>query len=177
MDGGPIPENPHPVPKKAGITPPLISLWNFYGCSVAKSCPTLCDSTDCSTPGVPVLHYLLEFGQPYVHWVDDVIQPSHLLCSPSPPALNLSQHQGPFPVSWLFTSGDQSIGASASVLPVNIQDWFPLGWTDWISLMSKELSRIFSKPQFKSINSLAFTLLYASTLTSTHDYWKNHSLE
>ena len=68
---------------------------------------------------------------------------------------------GSFLMSQLFESGGQSIGvsASASVLPMKIQDWFPLGWTSWISLMSKELSRIFSKPQFKSINSLALTLL------------------
>ena len=65
--------------------------------------------------------------------------------TPSPPALNLSQHQGLFKCQ-LFTSGGQSIGASASasVLPMNIQDWFPLGWTGWISTLSKELSRVFS---------------------------------
>ena len=128
--------------KKLELLLPLIILWNFY-CSVAKSCPTLCDPMDCSAQGVPVLHYLLEFAQTQVHWVDDVIQPSHPLCSSSPPALNLSQHQGPFPMSWLFTSGGQSIGASASVLPMNIQDWFPLGLTGLISLVSKGLSRVF----------------------------------
>ena len=80
--------------------------------------------------------------------------------------------------SVLFASGGQSIGvsASASVLPKNIQDWFPLGWTGWISLQSKGLSRVFSKPQFKSINSLALSFLYSPTLTSIHDHWKNHSL-
>ena len=62
--------------------------------SVAKSCPTLCDPMDCSTPGSSVLHYLLEFPQVHVHWVGDAIQPSHLLSSPSPSAFNLSQHQG-----------------------------------------------------------------------------------
>ena len=64
-------------------------------CSVAKSYPTLCDLTDCSTPGFPVL-YLLEFAQTHVHWVSDDIQPSHSLSLPSPPALNFSQHQGLF---------------------------------------------------------------------------------
>ena len=75
-------------------------------------------------PGLPVHHQLLEFTQPHVHRVGDAIQPSHPLSSPSPPALNLSQHQGSFPMSWLFASGGQGIGASASalVLPVNIQD-------------------------------------------------------
>ena len=76
----------------------------------------------------------------------DAIQPSHPLSFPSPPTLNLSQPSGSFQMSQLFTSGGQSIGvsASASVLPMNIQDWFPLGWTGWISLESKGLSRVFS---------------------------------
>ena len=68
----------------------------------------LCEPTDCSTPGFPVLHYLTEFAQTHVHWVSDAIQPSHSLSPPSP-AFNLSQHQGFFPMSQLFTSGGQSI--------------------------------------------------------------------
>ena len=64
--------------------------------SVAQLCPTLCDPMDCSTPGFPVLHQLLELAQTHVHWVSDVIQPSHLLLSPSTPTFNLSQHQGFF---------------------------------------------------------------------------------
>ena len=73
------------------------SLWRMdcYCCSVAKLCLTLCNPMDCSRPGFPVLHYLLEFAQTHVHWVGDAIQPSHPLSS-SPPALNLSQHQGLF---------------------------------------------------------------------------------
>jgi len=83
---------------------------------------------------------------------------------------------GSFPTSQFFTSGSQSIGVSAlaSVLPMNIQDWSPFGWTGWISLQSKGLS---SLQQFKSINSLALSFLYSPTLTSKHDYWKNHSLD
>ena len=65
-------------------------------CSVAKSCPTLCDPVDCSMPGYPVLHYLPEFAQTHVHWVADATQPSHPLSPSFPPALNLSQHQGLF---------------------------------------------------------------------------------
>ena len=78
---------------------------------------------------------------------------------------------GSFPMSQFFASGGQSIGvsASASVLSTNIQDWFPLGWTGWISLQSKGLSRVFSNPQFKSINSLVLSFLYSSTLTSIHE--------
>ena len=68
------------------------------------------------------------------------------------------------------------VSASASVLPMNIQDWFPLGWTGLISLQSNELSRESSPtPQFKSINSSVLSFLYGPTLTSIHDYWKNHS--
>ena len=85
---------------------------------------------------------------------------------------------GSFPMSWLFTLGGQSIGASASVLPVNVQDWFPLGWTGLISLWSKGLSLLSSPaPQFKSINFLVLSLLYSPTLTSIHDYWKNHCFD
>ena len=107
-----------------------------------SACPTLCHPMDCSTPGFPVLHYLPESAQTHVHWGDEAIQPSHPLSSPSPPAFNLSQHQGLFPMSRLFPSGSQSISgsASASVLPKTIQDWFPLGLTG----LSKGLSRVFS---------------------------------
>ena len=122
---------------------------------------------DCSTPGFPVLHYLPEFAQTHVHWVNDAIQPSHPLSLPSPLALNLSPHQV-FTVSWLFTSGGQSIGASASasVLPMNIQDWFPLGLTGLISLLSKGLSRVSPAPQLESINCLVLSFLYGPALTS-----------
>ena len=64
-------------------------------CSVAKLCPTLCDPMNCSRPGFPVLHHLLQFAQTHVHWVSDAIQQPHPLSPPSSPALNLSQHQGP----------------------------------------------------------------------------------
>ena len=79
--------------------------------------------------------------------------------------LNQTPASGSFPMSQFFTSGGQSIGASASVLPVNIQDWFPLGWTGCISLQSKALSRVFSNT---TIQNLSF--LYRPTLTSTQDY-------
>ena len=104
----------------------------------------LCDPKDCSTPGFPVLRRLLEFTQTRVHWVGDAIQPSSPLLSPSPLALNLSQHKGLFQLSQLFASGGQSIGASASVLPMNIQGWFPLGLTGLLSLHSEGLSSVFS---------------------------------
>ena len=147
--------------------------------SVAQLCLTLCDPVDCSSPGLPVQHQLPEFTQTHVHWVSDAIQPSHPLSSPSPPAFNLSQHQGFFQMSQFFASSGQSVGvsASASVLPMNIQDWFPLGWTSWISLQFKDPQESSPTPQFKSINSSALSFLYSPTLTSKHDYWKNHSLD
>ena len=74
----------------------------FQFSSVTQSCPTLCDPMDCSTPGLPVHHQLLEFTQTHVHWVSDAIQPSHPLLSPFPPALNVSQHQSLF--KWVSSS-------------------------------------------------------------------------
>jgi len=96
---------------------------------------------DWSTPAFPVHHQLPELAQTHVHWVGHAIQPSYPLLSPFPPVFNLSQHQDLFQMSQFFTSGGQSIGvsASASVLPMTIQDWFPLGLTGWISLQSKRL--------------------------------------
>ena len=84
-----------------------------------------------------------------------------------------------FPLSQFFALGGQSIGvsASASVLLMNIQNWFPLGWTGLISLLSKGLSKVFSNTQFKNISSLALSFLYGPTLTSIHNYWKNHSFD
>ena len=101
-------------------------------CSVTQ-CPTLCDPMDCSTPGFPVLHHLPELGQTHVHWVGDAIQPS--LSSPSLP-VSIFPASRSFLMSQLFALGGQSIGASASasVLPMNIQGWFPLGLTGLISL-------------------------------------------
>ena len=83
-----------------------------------------------------------------------------------------------FPMSRLFASGGQSTGASASasVLPMNIQGWFPLGWTGLVPCSPRD-SQESSPAQFESINSLAISLLYGSTLTSIHDSGKNHNFE
>ena len=113
--------------------------------SVTQSCPTLCDPMNCSTPGLPVHHQLLEFTQtcPSSWWCHPAISSSVVLFSSCPQSLPAS---GSFPMSQLFTWGGQSIGVStsASVLPMNTQDWSPLGWTGWISLQSKGLSSVFS---------------------------------
>ena len=132
------------------------AVWMYFSSvsSFTQSCPTLCDLMDCSTPGLPVHHQLLEFMQTHVHWVSDAIQPSHPLLSPSSPAFNLSQQQGLYKwvsFQWIFSNESVlcirwpkywSFSFSIS-LPVNIQDWFPLGWTSWISLLSKRFSRVF----------------------------------
>ena len=118
--------------------------FTFYYQFSPQLCPTLCDPINYSTPGLPVYQQLPEFTQTHVHWVSDAITISSSAflfssCLQSFPA-SVS-----FPVSQFFASGGQSIGvsASASVLPMNTQDWSPLGWTGWISLQSKGLSRVF----------------------------------
>ena len=143
--------------------------------SVTKSSLTLCNPMDYSTSGLLVLHHLLEFAQVHVYWISDAIQACYPLL-PSSPAFNLSQHQGLFQrvsssIRW------QSIGASASasVLPMTIQHWFPLGLTDLISLQCKGLWRVFSsttvqKHQF-------FSTLPSLWSKSVHDYWKNYSFD
>ena len=108
--------------------------------SVAESCPTLCDTIDWSTIGFTVHHQLPQYTQTHVHWVSDAIEPFHSLITFS---FCLQSFLAPrsFQMSQFFTSGGQSIRASvsASVLPMNIQDWFSLGLTGWISLQSKGL--------------------------------------
>ena len=114
--------------------------------SVTQSWPTLCDPRDCSMLGLPVHHKLPELNQTHVHRVSDVIQTSHPLSSPSPPAPCLSQHQGLF--QWVSSLHQVAkileLQFSASIISMNIQDWFPLGMTGLISLQSKGLSRDFS---------------------------------
>ena len=130
---------------------------------------------DCSTPGFPVLHYLPEFAQTHVHWINEAIPPSHNLSPPSP-ALNLSQYHDLF--QWIGSaSGGQSIGASASVLPMSYQGWFSLGLTGLISLLSNGLSRVFFSTTDGKHWNLVLSLLYGPTLTSVHDCRENNSLD
>ena len=113
--------------------------------SVAQWCPALCNPMDCSMPGLPVHHQLPEFTQsrPSSRWCHPAISCSVVPFSSCPQSLPAS---GSFPMSQLFTWGGQIIGvsASASVLPINIQDWSLWGWTGWLSWQSKGLSRVFS---------------------------------
>ena len=112
--------------------------------SVSKSCPTLCNSMDCSTPGFPVLHRFREFAQIHVCWVGDAIQLSHplspLLLSSIFLSIKLFSSDSALCIRW---PKYWSL-ASASVLPINIQSSFPLGLTGLISMLSKRLSRVFS---------------------------------
>ena len=112
-----------------------------------QSCLTLCDPMDCSLPGFSVHHQFPSSPETHVHQVGDAIQPSHPLSSPAFSfCLQFSPASESFQMSQFFASDGQSIGASVSVsvLPMNIQDLFPSGWTSWISLQPKGLSRLFS---------------------------------
>ena len=115
----------------------------FQLSSAAQLCPTLCDPMDCSRPGLPVHHQLLEFTQTHVHWVCDAIQPSYPLSSPSPPAFNLSQHQGLF--KWVSSSHQV-----AKVLEFQLQhqsfqgtfriDFFRMDWLDLLAVQGTHKS-------------------------------------
>ena len=146
--------------------------------SVAQLCLTLWDPMNGSTPGLPVHHQLLEFTQTHVHRVSCHPTISSSVVSFSS-CLQSFPASGSFPMSQVFTSGSQSIGvsASASVLPMKIQDWFPLGWTGWISLLSKGLSWVFSNTTVQKHQFLVLSFPYSPTHTSTHDYWKNNSFD
>ena len=113
---------------------------------------------------------------PSSRWCHPTISSSVVPFSSCPQSFPAS---GSFKMNQLFPSGGQSTGVSAStsVLPMNTQDWSPLGWTGWISLQSKESQESSPTPQFKSINSSVLSFLYSPTLTSIHDHWKNHSLD
>ena len=142
---------------------PSTLIKNCCCCSVAKSHLILCKPMDCSRPGSSVLHYLPEFAQIHVHWVCELS--NHLiLCCPNGWSFCLQSFRASrsFPMSPLFTSGGQSIEASALILPMNVQGWFPLGLTDLIPLPSKGLSRVFSstiiwKQQFFSAQPSSWT--------------------
>ena len=139
--------------------------------SVAQSCLTLRETMDCSTPGFPVHHQLPELTQTHVHWVSDAIQPSHPLLSPSPPTFNLSQPQGLF--QWISSSirWPKYWSFSFSISPSNEYSGLISFRIDWLDLLASRRNSQESSlaPQFKSINSSAFSFLYSPTLTFIHD--------
>ena len=146
------------------------------------SCSVMCDSVwpyglqharlPCPSPTPRACSHLCPSSQWWHPTISSSVIPffSHLQSFPE---------SGSFPVTQFLTSGGQSIGASASasVLPMNTHDWFPLGWTGWISLQSQDSQESSPTPQFKSINSSVLSFPYSPTLTSIHDHWKNHSLD
>ena len=145
-------------------------------CSVVSA---LCDPMNCSMPGFPVLHYLLEFAQIHVHWDSDAIPTISSSVTLVSFCLQSFPASGYFPISQLFASGGQSSGASAlaSVLLMNTQGWFPLGLTGLSPWSPRDSQESSPAPQVKSMTSLVFSFLYSPTLTSIHDYWKNHSFD
>ena len=135
---------------------------------------------DCSTPGFPVLHCLLEFAHTHVYGVSDAIHPdypSHPLWSPSPPALNLSQHQGHFQWVSLCNRCPKDRNSSLSISPSNEYSGLISFRIDWFPCNPRDSQESSLASQFKGINSSAFSLLYGPTLTSTHDYWESHSFD
>ena len=145
----------------------ILSYFNFQFSSVTQPCPTLCIPMDCSTPGFPVHHQLPELAPTHVHWDGDAILPSHPLSSPCPPAFNLSQNQGLF--QWV-----SSLHQLAKVLELQHLSFQWIFRTDWYPCSPKDSQESSPTPQFKSINSSVLSFPYGPTLTSTHDYWRNH---
>ena len=147
-----------------------------FSCSVVSNCLWPHESQHAIPPCPSPTPRAYSNSCPLSRWCHPAISSSVIPFSSCPQSLPAS---GSFPMSQLFASGGQSIevSASASVLPMNTQDWSPLGWTDWISLQSKGLSRVFSNTTVQNINLLALNFLHSPTFTSIHDHWKNHRLD
>ena len=142
-----------------------------YCSSVAQSRPTLCNPMDCNTPGFPVLHYLPEFAQTHVHWVDDAIQPSHPLLPlflPSIfPSIGDFSNESALCIRWPKYS-------SFSFSPSNVYSGLISFRIDWLVLLAPRGSQQSSRtPQLGNISSSVLSPFYGPTPTSTHDYWKN----
>ena len=148
-----------------------------WWCSFAQSCPTLRlhELQKARLPCISLFSGARSNSCPLSRWC----HPTIILCRPLLLLPSIFPSIRSFPVSRLFSSGGQNIGAlaSASVLPKNIQSWFPLGWTGLISLQSKGSKESSPASQFESINSSTLSLLCGPTLRSIHDYWKDHSFD
>ena len=144
--------------------------------SVAQLCSTFCDPMNHSTPGLPVHHQLPEFTQTHVHRVGDAIQPSHPLSSPQiPPGIRVFSNESALCMRW-----PKYWSCSFSISPFNEHSGlisFRMDWLDLLAVQPTIKSLLHQTPQLKSINSLALSYFYSSTLTSIHDHWKNHSLD
>ena len=142
--------------------------------SVTQSCLTLCDPMDCSTPGLPIYHKLPEFIQTHVHRVGDAIQPSHPLSSPSPPPSMFPSIRAFSSESVLHIRWPKYWSFSFNISPSNEYSGLISFRIDWLDRLAVQGT---PTPQFKAINSLVLSFLYSPTLTSIHDYWKNHSFD
>ena len=164
-----------PPPLQQPTRPPCAKVSSLRrSCSVTLLCLTLCNPIDCSTPGFPVLHYLSELAQIHVHWVSDVIQPSHPLPPPLLlplifPSIRVFSNELTLRIRW-----PKYWNFSFSINPSGLisfrMDWFDL-------IVQGTLKESSPAPQFKSINPLVLSLLYGLSFTSVHDYWKNHSFD
>ena len=142
--------------QKVGLTSP--TSWevrklkrDICCCSVSQSCPSLWNSVDCSTPGFPVLHHFPELAQTHAHWVSDTIQPSHLLSFRSPPAFNLSRHQGLF--QWVSSSHQMAKGVELQLQHQSLQ-WilridFLYDWLVWSPCIPRDSHESSPAPLFK----------------------------
>ena len=145
--------------------------------SFAQSCPILCNPPDCSMNGFPVIHQIPELAQSHIHWVSDAIQPSHPLLFPSPlpsifPSIRVFSNESAFHIKWpKYWSFNYSISPSSGYSGLIS---FRFDWFDLLAVQGTLKSLL---QQFKSINSSVLSFLYSPTLTSIHDYWKNHSLD
>ena len=141
-------------------------------------CPTLCNLMDCSMPGFSVHHQLPELAQTHGHWVGDAIQPSHPLLSPSSSAFNLPSIRVFSSESVLRMRWPKYWSFSFSISPSReYPGLIPLSLTDWISLLSKGISRVFSSTTVRKHQFFSIQLSYRPNLTFVHDYWKNHSFD
>ena len=152
-------------------------IFSFRLSSVTQLCLTLCNPMDCSMPGCPSpTPRACSNSCSLSQWCHPTISSSVV---PFSSCLQSFQAAGSFPMRQFFASGGQSIGASylASVLLMTIQDWFPWGWTGWISLHSKGLSRVFSNTTVQKHQFFGSQLSFMVQLSSIHDYWKNCSFD
>ena len=154
------------------LYPQTIKCTSVQFSSVTQSCPTLCDPTDCSMPGLLIHHQLPEFTQTHVHWVGDAIQPSHPVSSlfllPSIfPSIRIFSNESALCISW-----PKYWSFSFNISPTSEHPGLISFRMDWLDLLAESSPTL----QFQSINSSVLSFLYSATLTSIHDHWKNIAL-
>ena len=149
-----------------------VSSINCCCCSVAKSCPTLCNPMNCSMPGFPVLHYLPESAQIHVHWISDSIQPSHLLSSPSLLALNLSPDQDLFQWVGSLHQVAKVWRFSLSTSPSNEYSGLTSFRIDWFDLLAVQgtLKSPLQHHNFQVSILLCLAFFMVQLSTAIHDY-------